>query len=452
MPDEPDINALFGTFRSTRFTEGSDPNRVPQSSAPGTGNPQPTGWIQDGVVTASSLDTTAPAAPTGLTLTSDVVINSDATSYVRLLVGLVQPADSDLFGSYVEVTANNDGAGNPVWDRPVVILIGESQTQNRVENVQGNTQYWGRARAVDILGNFSAYTSTVTHTTTRDQTAPSVPTGVTVTAGFRGFGAYWVPATAADLMFYQYRRAPDLSGAPDTAQWVYAETIATTIFVANLLPNVTYWFQVRAVDTSGNVATSISDATAVQYQPNPEAGWTTALSVVPTLVGAADLAVNSVSAASGHIADLNADKFTAGTMTLTPTTGPTAIKVNTAGGVTTVQVLNDGTAKFFDQANPNRYLVIDSGQFKFTLDGGATFTTGATPDGFYGDAVKLGSLPGGHNLIRNSSFELYGYVAVASTAIFTSDVSTPGWKAANRTTAPDNVTESTALTVTTLAY
>jgi len=108
--------------------------------------------------------------------------------------------------------------------------------------------------------------------------------------------------------------------------------------------------------------------------------------------------------------------------------------------------------KFLDPANPARYLMLDSGQLKFTTDNGATFTTMLTPDGMYGEAVVLGSLPGGHNLLFNSSFELTGTVSVPSTAVFTDNTGTPGWKAANRTTAPDNITESTTLTATTLSY
>jgi hypothetical protein len=449
-----DADVLFGTFRQSRFIEGADPNRVFQSNGPGTGQIQPVGFIQDGVVTSTTFDSTAPDAPTGLTLSSDIVTNSDNTSYVRLLIGLVQPSATDLFGSYVEVTPHNDGLDPPapVWDRPVMVLIGESQTQSRIENVRGSTTYWARARAADVLGNFSTYTATVSHTTIKDNDAPPVPQGVTVTAGYRGFSAYWAPSTVADILLYEYRHAPDLTGAPDTAQWVYAETQATTIFVGDLPPDQLRWFQVRAVDTSGNVATSDTDPTAVQADQNPEAGWAAALSVTPNLIGSADLAVASVSAALGHIADLNADQITAGTITLTPTTGPLAIRVNTAAGTTVLYISNDGSAKFVDEADPNRYLFIDSGVLKFTEDGGASFSTAMDPDGIYAEAIRLGSLAGGHNLIKNSGFESVSFVAASSTAVFTNTGGTPGWKAANRTTSPDNVTEGNALTVTTTSF
>jgi hypothetical protein len=447
-----DADVLFGTFRSSRFVEATDPNRVFQSNGPGTGQIQPVGFIQDGVITATTFDTTAPDPPTGLNLSSTNVTDSDNTSYVNLLIGLVQPSATDLFGSYVEISGGTDDVGNPIWDRPTVLLIGESETQTTYHNVEGSHLYHARARAVDVLGNFSTYTAVVSHTTVKDTDAPPVPQGVTITAGYRGFGAYWAPSPVGDLMFYEYRHAPDLAGAPDTAQWFTANTGSTTIFVADLPPDQLRWFQVRAVDKSGNVATSDVDSTAVDYQTNPEAGWSTALSVTPTLIGSTDLAVASVSAALGHIADLNADLITAGTITLTPTTGPLAIRVNTASGTTVLQISNDGSAKFIDEADPNRYLFIDSGVLKFTEDGGASFSTAMDADGIYAEAIRLGSLAGGHNLIKNSGFESVSFAAASSTAVFTNTGGTPGWKAANRTTSPDNVTEGNALTVTTTAF
>ena len=431
------IDDLFGTFRQSRFNEEIDPNRLPQSDGPGTGNPQPTGFIQPGVVTATTFDTTAPAAPTGLTLSSDVVPNSDGTTYVRLLVGLVQPSDTDLYGSYVEITQHNDGAGNPVWDRPILRLIAKGQTQTRVDNVQGVTQFWARARAADVLGNFSGYTSVVTHTTVGDTTAPPRPSPAVLTAGFKGFGASWTGGDAVDLAYYEVRWAA-AAAAPDAddGAWAVARSDASRTFITGLIENVLYWFEVRGVDLSGN-----------------RSAWSVGTSVTPNLIGSTDIAANTITAAMIQAGALDADKIGTGTL---------RINTGLSGYADGIIIFNgsgqevgrwDENGLNIREAGTSRYVILDGGQLKFTTDDGATYASAVTPDGVNASAVTFGSAAGGHNLAINSSFELAAFVAASSTAMFTDNSGTPAWKAANRTTAPVNTTEGTAdLQITAMAY
>lgn len=74
------------------------------------------------------------------------------------------------------------------------------------------------------------------------------------------------------------------------------------------------------------------------------------------------------------------------------------------------------------------------------------------PEGVTAESLRIGNLAGGHNLIKNSSFELGEFVAASTSVTFTNNSGTPGWKAGNRTTAPDNVTEGATELTTTLAY
>jgi len=396
--------------------------------------------IQPGTVPASSFDPFPPAVPTGLTLSSEVVNNSDGSSFVRLRVQLVQPpATPDLYGCLVEVTAHNDGAEppSPVWDRPEEVFIPSSLTSGRLENVQGLTTYWARARSEDVQGNFSGYTTVISHTTVGDTTPPPTPSDPVLTAGFRGFTAYWTGGDAVDRSHYEIRYAAGAS-APVDDSWTYGIALASIVWVGNLTPDTLYWVQVRSIDRSSNFS-----------------GWSTAMSVTPSLVGSADLAVASVSAALGHIADLNANQITAGTLKLKPSGTAVAIQVLTIDDVLVIDLQNDGTMKFIDPTNPSRYLFIQAGEIKFTTDNGVNFPAGFTPEGIDAGAIRFGESQGGHNLLLNSSFELSGLVAAPSTAVFTdNDVSpVPGWHANHRTSALVNLSEGAAdLQITAMAY
>ena len=284
-----------------------------------------------------------------------------------------------------------------------------------------------------------------------DTTAPAQPQGVSVVPGFRGFAISWTPANAPDLGFYEIRYAPDLAGAPDTGQWAYIKARISTLFVPGLVPDLTYWVQVRTVDLTGNTVTSDVDSTAVNYLTSPEAGWTTAISVVPLYVGTADIAAGSVTAEHIAVSGLSADQITAGTLELSPMASfADGIRVLDAGGVE-IGRWDEFGIKIADPTNAARFVLIDSGQVKFTTTGGASFDIALTPDGLLGDAIRIGALPGGHNLVLNSSFELADFAAAPNVQTFTSTASVPGWNATYRTSV-DNVTEGTELSITTGTY
>ena len=128
--------------------------------------------IIPGSVPADSFDTTAPALPTGLALSSEVVTTTDGSLALQLVASLVQPSDTDLYASFVQITAEEASPGVASWVRPTTIQIGRDETQGSIEGVPGATLYYARAYSVDVQGNRSAFTATVTHTTVADTVAP----------------------------------------------------------------------------------------------------------------------------------------------------------------------------------------------------------------------------------------------------------------------------------------
>jgi hypothetical protein len=247
----------------------------------------------------------------------------------------------------------------------------------------------------------------------------------------------------SDLMFYQLRWGVDGTTWPDAAN-----TRNSVFWVPDLTPDVLYYFQVRAVDYSGNVVTSDTDATPVDYLVYPDAGWTASVTATPTLVGSSDFGAYSIRATLGHIGDLNADLLTAGKLTLKPT-GTTAMEVRGAGNelLGFWDPTNGITIYGTNQAD---YGVFDDGYLRFYKNGVMLAEMG--PDGILADSIRLGALPGGHNVVLNSSFEMAAFIQGTASIVFTDSTTSPGWKAANRVTSPDNVTEGTTLTPTTMSY
>lgn len=435
-----------------------DPNRTGVEYAfPMVDTPEPIGFIQegavgeeqiaDGAVTPRTLDATPPAVPTGLALSSQTATDADGRTALVLVVDVVQPADTDLYGTHVEITATP----GPDFTYARSIFIPGSASRAAVDGALGNTQYWARARSVDVQGNLSGYTADVTATTGKDSEAPGMPEALQVGAAFQGFMANWTPRSEPDLMFVQVRYAPDDGSGtgPDTNLWTTLQVRTSGVFVGNLDPTLLYWVQVRSVDHSGNVVTSSTDTTAVDFQTNPEAGWSEMLPVQPTLIGAADVAFNSVLTSILAANSINADDIRAGTFRVSPlNTDAEGIEI-LAADLTVIGRWDENGLKIVDPVDPSRFLLVEAGEVRFTTDDGATFPLAITPEGINASAINFGSMPGGHNLVLNSSFELAGFVAAGSTYTFTDATQ---WAAANRVTAPANINEGAALVMTTPGY
>lgn len=391
---------------------------------------------------ASPPDTTVPGLPTGLSLNSDVAPDADGKHVLRMLVSIVHPtlnvdtsAITDLFGTYVEITGDNSGEDDPslwvpVWTNSTAILIGKDVTSSSILGVRGITKYWARARSVDASGNFGAYCASVTHTTGRDADAPSSPQGFTVAAGFKGIGVHWAPSISSDLMIAEVRYAPDngTGTAPNTSQWQSLRVRTNTVWIDGLTVGTKYWAQARAVDFSGNVVTSEADATPVDWLQNPESGWCGLLSATPVAVGAADVAFNSVITNILAANKIDASTITAGTLKLNLSDAnmadgirfyasnkciaywdETGLYVGTlANGlpITGADVLGDLSATSYVRLTDAGLTVYSAGVAQSAI----------TTAGINATAINFGTLPGGHNLLQNSSFELADFIGAPTLA------------------------------------
>jgi hypothetical protein len=398
------------------------------------------------------VDTTTPNAPTLVSagLTSAVAVDANGQPLVELRATITHPttntdasAITDLFGTHVEFTGEYDekaypdpATAVPIWDNAAIVLVGATSTVAVLKGVAGNKPYWARARARDLYGHLSAYSSPLAfHTSVKDTSAPSVPSGLTATPGFKAIGLTWVASSVNDLMFNEVRYAPELTpGVPNNTANSWSPPAlrvrTNTVVITGLAvtdPATPYYFQVRAVDQSGNVVTSDTDPAAVDYLANPEAGWSPMVSATPSLVGAEDMAFDQVVTNFLTSGVIDAGMITSGTIKvdptaeaadgievwLTPPGDPTHPKRVGRWDETGLYIGNNTDGLPADLSSSD-YIRITNAGLTVYLNGVAQ--SAITPTGINATAINFGSLPGGMNLVKNSSFEL---------APFTSAVQNP---------------------------
>ena len=485
-----------------------------------------TGYADPAVTIGTN--TSIPNPPSGLTVASSTV-TVDGQAVVSLTVGLTQPIDLDLWGSWVEYTrtsAPNDDL-TPDWSMSSSVFIPKGDTTAVIEGVAGFTPYFIRAHAENVFGGRSADVNVAApnypYRTSRDAVAPAMPTIDTTTPFLRGLSVSWTGSRAPDLRVFQVRWSAD-----GGATWLDSmEVQADVASLTGLVPDVAHTVQVRAIDVSGNVmaaehatgdastnilttpdvlfatndevifaslsggtglaadgtsywvrdvstntfrlaatqggaaidfTTAITDSVlmlaagrAVDYATYPNAGWSQSASGTPALVGYADIGANAV----------RAGMILAGTVDSASMTGQTITARATGSYSRGFQVVVDATeleAGRWDEsgltirdtssadANAKRFIRLTAGSLRLYTDGTESGSVAAiTPDGIDASRLTFGSSPGGHNLVKNSSFELTADTGNPSASDLHTD--TGRWNATYRTSI-DNITESTSLTVT----
>ena len=382
-------------------------------SASGTGGALPAGTYAvqitgNGTVAGETGTTTSPKFVT-LTSGQRLFVNITAKAgcatyraYASILTGIEDQPKATAqtaiatTGSNVEITAAGSGGYPPTSSTAVSFLnptlVRTSQVAHYTETVLSNTYYAARLRAYDIWGNDSAWTSVVGVVIALDTVAPSVPVGLSAVPGFRLVGLNWQRNPEIDIARYDVRWTTD--DPATTTDWTVLRSASSTIVVTGLEPLVQHYFQVQAVDRSGNVS-----------------GWSNTLvadyiSATPLNVGQTDIAAGSIISEHISTVGLDADVIKAGTLSIGGAANvPDFLLVfNQAGEEIGRWDANGLLIK--DPVNTARQVRMLNGVLSFSGDGGATWTTAIDSQGITADAIKVGIAPGGHNSIPNASFEL----------------------------------------------
>jgi hypothetical protein len=196
-------------------------------------------------VNGTIYDTDAPAVPDlqVANLSSGVDIDADGHQVVYLQMTWGSVADADLNHYELQISTSSDFSGYTIT-RP---HAADGSRLERFLPVLGNTLYYARVRAVDWVGNTSAWSTVRSITTAKDTTPPASVTGFTALATPLSVNLTWNANTEGDLSHYEIQRK-EVAGAYATIA-----TIQGTLLIdIDVVFGTSYLYQIRATDTSGN--------------------------------------------------------------------------------------------------------------------------------------------------------------------------------------------------------
>lgn len=129
----------------------------------------------------------------------------------------------------------------------------QSSTNYYALTVTSAVTYFVRVRAIDKWGNMSAYSEESSIVTASDDAAPATPIGLKVAAGTESIFVEWTANTESDLAFYEIYES-EYSFTPDIGDNPTYRLAGTGFTRSGVGSEVTLYYWVRAVDTSGNVS------------------------------------------------------------------------------------------------------------------------------------------------------------------------------------------------------
>lgn len=230
---------------------------------------------QASVTTVNLLDTTPPAVPVGLALTTASEISDSGLQRVRITAKFTPNSESDLFSygwsirrassGYFAVTgqthARTDSGG----------FVQSSEGKVTFDwFVSPGDDYEVKVNAIDQSGNASAYTDLATITSAADTTVPTTPVWVSATYNYGLVTLHWAASPDPDFNHFDlwYNSTNDFGTA--SLQKSTARNSAELQFVSTgLTTAATKYFWLVAYDHTGNASATSAVQTLANYVLSP---------------------------------------------------------------------------------------------------------------------------------------------------------------------------------------
>lgn len=224
-------------------------------------------WIAEGALGGAPLDGgTTPGADVAPPVFSGAAAAASAPNSItvswKAATDDQTPAAQLTYQVYQSATAGGENYAAPTY----TTLAGA--TSYAIGQLPINTTYYFVVRARDAAGNVDSNKAEVSATTpaVSDMQAPSFTGLGSATASSTGITLTWTAASdnvsAAGQIVYLIYQATTAGGESYATPSYTTAPGATSYAVANLNPNTTYYFVVRARDAAGNIATSTVEKSA----------------------------------------------------------------------------------------------------------------------------------------------------------------------------------------------
>lgn len=188
-------------------------------------------------------DEEPPAVPSGLTLSTGLEYVGQITwSYIVASWTASDPDTAHYLVRYRRVGQSADQ-----WQHSMT-----SGTTQKLTPVAGNVSYEVQARAVDTVGNASAWSSSKTITTARDTSAPAPPVFEASGGVVKGLYVVLRTPTEEDWDGFEIHVSEAGSGFTPGPSTLKARGRQTRFEITGLVPGRTYYVKAISYDTSGN--------------------------------------------------------------------------------------------------------------------------------------------------------------------------------------------------------
>ena len=217
------------------------------------------------VVSATTLDVTAPVAPTGLTATAE--------QNVTITLKWESNDEPDLVGYLIYMNKSGSGS-NFNLIHTMILTKTTNYNYYHVKHLTEKTKYYFKIQAFDEVPNNSPYSSTV-NAVTADGTKPGAPTGLDVTDHtIDTLKISWDPNPESDVAGYILYRGLSESVITENLNSIHlsSELITNTEFTdKSLSEGTTYYYQAQAVDESGKKSdrSEVAFGTTLKKQNSP---------------------------------------------------------------------------------------------------------------------------------------------------------------------------------------
>ncbi|SDU26526.1 host specificity factor TipJ family phage tail protein [Desulfobacula phenolica] len=375
------------------------------------------------------------AVPGALQVTSSSTIGPDGTDMIVMIATWNADAEiSDDFHHY-ELQVENMATGAKAE-------YGTTDRTYTWENVLANTQYAIIVRAVDVSGNETAWSAVVLHTTCKDEEPPSVPTGLSALGTWSSIILRWEHGAENDLdHFVIYRNTSDDSATAEELATAVKSYISTVAMFTDTPPDsATYYYWIKAVDTSGNESdfsdSASADAPGVLWEdidvpeqaitttmiadnaietPKLAANAVTANEIAAGAVLAESIAANAILAAHINAGEIGTDHLAAESVDATKMAVEALSAITANMGTLTTGLIQNADGSMSINLNNNSFNLGD----KLTWDGIALTISGWNPstdtttiDGgkvWAGSCITIGNMDGVSDFVQISSNGIITY-------------------------------------------